>query len=124
MRPGHPVVRRLRRQQIFEELGARGRASYEQVVACPRTRDVEKMALRLIHVREVGAIGNCVDPGLRWEDIVVTCHDDHSSELQAFREVHRADRDDSPSRMSGVVKDSEREAGGFDAPSGAADLCF
>ncbi len=61
------------------------------MIAGACARDVEQVALGLVDVFEIRVVGDGLEARLEREDLVVA--GGHGTELEAFGQVHRADRD-------------------------------
>ena len=85
-----PVRKRKRLDKVCEEFGRHITARYKQIVASARACGVEQLAFRVIHVAEVGFVGDLVDTVLLREGLIVARHYCHSPKFESFSKMHRS----------------------------------
>jgi hypothetical protein len=67
-------------------------------------------------------VGHCLDPCRQGDDLVITCHHDNRAELQAFGQMHGADRHVTPGRFHVLTEHCERQAGMLDGHLSAVEF--
>ena len=76
--------------EIIQKLGCRGNAGDEQVVPSTRAGNVKQVALGVVDLPEVRAVGDGFDSLLKRNHFIVTTHDCYGAEFQSLCEMHRA----------------------------------
>jgi len=92
------------------------------MIPCARARHVEKVALRVVDVFKIGVVGDRFDALLQRDHLVVASHHDDGPELEAFREMHRADGHATHTRLNTVVQHLGFKTGVLDCCASPIEL--
>jgi hypothetical protein len=84
------------------------------MIAGAGARDIKQVPLAVVDFFEVGIIGNILDAPLRWDNLVIACHNRDDSEFQPLCEMHGSDRDLARRNLDLVAEFDRLDTGLFD----------
>ena len=77
---------------------------------------IEQVPLSVVDILKLGLVGYGFKSFLQGQYVIVTGHDRDSAELQAFRQVHRADRELPRRAFENLVQDKCGQTGLLSSP--------
>jgi hypothetical protein len=110
--------------KVVQEFGHRRDTGNQQVISGTGAGDVEQVTLGVIDFLQIGVVADRLDALLQGNYLVVTGHYGYGPELQAFREMHRADRGVAASGFDMFIENLECDSGRLCGGSRTIELCF
>ncbi len=90
--------------KIINKLRCRTSPRHQQIIPCAGAGDIKQVSLCIVYFFKISIVRHCFDPALKGNYLVITCHYDNGTKLQAFGVMHGADRNLPAGCFNGFIK--------------------